>query len=248
MIFSINKPKGLTPLEALTKFKTSLPVLQASRFTYAGRLDPLASGLLLLLDSRDVEFKELYLNLPKTYIATCLFGFKTDTGDVIGLPTETKFLNIAEEDVKINTNKLPGTHFLALPAYTSVPIEGTPMWQLAKEGSPQTLIREMEIFSAELLNFNSISGQDLLTQINTSLSLITGDFRQEKIKAGWTNLLKHHSTYQTTQIEIKCASGVYIRSIVPFLGELLNSSSCLLDLSRTQIGPFNLQSAWAIEP
>ena len=91
MIFAINKPKGLTPLEALTKLQAALPVLHQGRFTYAGRLDPLASGLLLIMDSQDVEFKELYLNLPKTYIATCIFGVKTDTGDVIGLPTQSKF-------------------------------------------------------------------------------------------------------------------------------------------------------------
>jgi tRNA pseudouridine55 synthase len=248
MIFAINKPKGLTPLEALTKFQANLPILEQGRFTYAGRLDPLASGLLLILDSKDVEFKELYLNLSKTYIATCLFGVKTDTGDVIGLPIQSKFTEIPEMDLKINVNKLPGTHFLALPTFTSVPVDGTPMWKLAKEGNPKTVIREMEIFSTELLNFKSISSQDLLSQITSSLNLIKGDFRQEQIKTQWHELLKNQANYQIAKIEINCASGVYIRSIVPFLGELLNSSACLLDLSRTQIGPFKLSSSWTIEP
>jgi len=52
--------------------------------TYAGRLDPLAEGLLLVLTGEECKNKEKYLGLDKEYEVDVLFGFATDTYDILG--------------------------------------------------------------------------------------------------------------------------------------------------------------------
>ena len=52
--------------------------------TYAGRLDPMASGLLIVLAGEETKNKEKYLNLDKEYLFEVLFGFKTVTYDFLG--------------------------------------------------------------------------------------------------------------------------------------------------------------------
>ena len=69
--FKIWKPVGLTPLEAIETLKEKEASLKEAKMTYAGRLDPLASGVLILLAGEDRFNKEDYLKLPKTYEVGC---------------------------------------------------------------------------------------------------------------------------------------------------------------------------------
>jgi tRNA U55 pseudouridine synthase TruB len=82
-ILKIYKNLGETPLECLYRFKADHPVYQETKMTYLGRLDPMAEGLLLVLagNTRD---KEKYLSLDKTYEFEVLWGFESDTYDILG--------------------------------------------------------------------------------------------------------------------------------------------------------------------
>jgi tRNA U55 pseudouridine synthase TruB len=97
------KKLGETPLECLERFKKVKSDLDAVNIrptveggstersnanvpvTYAGRLDPMAEGLLLALSGDAVHEKEKYLGLPKTYLMEVLWGFETDTLDMLGV-------------------------------------------------------------------------------------------------------------------------------------------------------------------
>ena len=78
------KNRGETPLECLNRFKIDNPEYKDEKMTYAGRLDPLAEGLLLVLVGEECKNKEKYLGLDKEYELTVLFGFATDSFDVLG--------------------------------------------------------------------------------------------------------------------------------------------------------------------
>ena len=66
-IINLNKPISITPLEAVKKFQKKNPEYKNKKIGYAGRLDPMAEGILLLL-IEDIN-KEItkYMNLDKTY-------------------------------------------------------------------------------------------------------------------------------------------------------------------------------------
>ena len=85
-IFNVFKPIGISPLGAIKALKEKYPELKNEKMTYAGRLDPLAEGALLILAGNAVHEKEKYLKLDKEYEGEILFGFTTDTYDILGLP------------------------------------------------------------------------------------------------------------------------------------------------------------------
>lgn len=85
-VLVLNKQVGETPLACIERFRVSHPEYQEVKMTYAGRLDPIASGLLIVLTGDKVHEKESYLGLPKTYECVALLGVATDTYDVLGIP------------------------------------------------------------------------------------------------------------------------------------------------------------------
>ena len=62
-VIVLNKKEGETPLEAAESFRYLHKAYKDIKMTYAGRLDPIASGLLLILAGEEIKNKEKYLNL-----------------------------------------------------------------------------------------------------------------------------------------------------------------------------------------
>lgn len=87
-VITIYKKIGETPLEALTRLRESVPEYKEETLSYAGRLDPMAAGVMLVLAGDANKEREKYLNLEKDYSAEILFGISTDTYDTLGLITE----------------------------------------------------------------------------------------------------------------------------------------------------------------
>ncbi|MDR3558554.1 MAG: hypothetical protein P4L61_03415 [Candidatus Pacebacteria bacterium] len=81
----VDKSIGETPLECLERTRLEKGIACDVPMTYAGRLDPLASGKLLILVGEECKEKEKYLGYDKEYEVEVLFGVKTDTGDALGL-------------------------------------------------------------------------------------------------------------------------------------------------------------------
>ena len=77
------KEKGETPLECIERHQLHRP------YTYAGRLDPMAEGVLLVLEGEECKDRERYLSKDKTYEYECIVGIKTDTSDALGCITDT---------------------------------------------------------------------------------------------------------------------------------------------------------------
>lgn len=78
------KKIGQTPLMALEALRFEHPEWVGLPMTYAGRLDPVAEGVLLVLVGEDCKEKDKYLGFTKEYELSILFGFDTDTYDLLG--------------------------------------------------------------------------------------------------------------------------------------------------------------------
>src|SRR5690606_23219787 len=85
-ILQLYKREGETPLECIQRFRAENPSYAEVSMTYLGRLDPMAEGLLLVL-AGDTRKKKAYLELDKRYEFEVLWGFETDTYDMLGLVT-----------------------------------------------------------------------------------------------------------------------------------------------------------------
>ncbi len=217
-VIKIYKKKGKTPLECIRDLKKQDENLKLLPMTYAGRLDPLAEGLLLILVGDEVNKKDDYLKLPKEYEVDILFGFGTDTYDLMGKIIEKKGKDVApspyqfsgprtredEEpdhenwygDFALETQRilqgLTGTIEQSYPPYSSRPVNGKPLFVWAREGK----LGEIEIpkhkvliENIEILNQSEISGEELLKKIINDIGLVNGDFRQKEIVSLWKSKL-----------------------------------------------------------
>jgi tRNA pseudouridine55 synthase len=165
----VNKKAGLTPLECINDLKKNEPKLAHVPVTYAGRLDPLAEGVLVLLIGDECLKKDEYLKLPKEYEVEILFGFETDTYDVMGLVnTMPKILFERSRDVGDGSRcqTIPNSNFGSVsqdttfdealektlsqftgrikqfyPPYSSRTVNGKPLYLWAREGK----LSEIEI-------------------------------------------------------------------------------------------------------
>jgi len=86
MIFNLYKQRGETPLERIERFVKKNPNLKNEKMTYLGRLDPLAEGVLLVGSGEDTtqSKREEFFGLDKEYDFVSIFGFATDTYDILG--------------------------------------------------------------------------------------------------------------------------------------------------------------------
>lgn len=84
------KKEGETPLECINRAKEEGKIAKDQKATYAGRLDPMAEGLLLVLTGDLVHKKDEYIKLSKEYEIEVMLGVSTDTGDILGKIQNTK--------------------------------------------------------------------------------------------------------------------------------------------------------------
>ena len=235
-VLVVNKKRGQTPLDCINELKNKDENLKFLPMTYAGRLDPLAEGVLLLLAGDECLKKEEYLKLPKVYEVSVLFGFSTDTYDVLGkvekdcrfLPELFNFLGPQTRGVgsipdykKLNNSGLTqeikgiledftGYFEQKYPPYSSKTVLGKPLFVWAREGR----LNEIEIPShnvfiekIEILKEGSISGDKLLNKIKEDIGRVKGDFRQEKILGIWEEKLKDKKDFIYKTIDFRVVCG-----------------------------------------
>jgi tRNA pseudouridine55 synthase len=248
-IFNVYKPLGWTPLEAITALKGKFPELKTESITYAGRLDPMAEGVLILLKGKTIKDKDSYLKLPKTYHAQILFGLQTDTYDLLGICGAINTTQISSEEIQSTLHSFIGKQSLKLPPYSSPTVEGKALFQHSRENTLSEIEipkKEFNILNIESLNISEVTWADLLKQIQSKISLINGDFRQQEIIEKWKSLSKDISDTQTflvADLIIECSSGTYIRSIANEAGSRLGTSAVLSNLIRTKVGGCSIKDS-----
>src|SRR5260221_1849491 len=82
---NVYKPKSQTPLQTILKLKQIFPEYQSSTLSYAGRVDQMAQGVILVLVDGENKHRTKYENFQKTYLTDVLFGITTDTYDPLGI-------------------------------------------------------------------------------------------------------------------------------------------------------------------
>ena len=150
-LVGVYKKWGKTPLETLDELRQKYPVLEGVPLSYAGRPDPQAEGLMLVLVGEKKKEREKYLGLNKTYEVEILFGIKTDTGDLFGVPcvdSTGDTLNFSSKNSKDFEDELTtvlksfvGKQQFPYPIYSSKTVQGKPLFQWMNEGK----INEIEI-------------------------------------------------------------------------------------------------------
>ncbi len=262
-IINLYKPVGLTPLQAIDKFRADNPVYKSVKMSYAGRLDPMAEGVLVILVDDENKKMKQYMRLDKEYKAEILIGIRSDSNDVLGIVNidginnttldkreggsenqdgESSSDSVGDtkvKELKKRIKSLKGSYEQKIPAYSSYRIKGKPMFYYARKGQKvDDIMKKVLIKSVKINSIYEISVNRLLKYVLGKIGKVDGDFRQVEIKKKWNDLLKgRDEKFLVADITINCSSGTYIRAIADDLGGLL------LSLKRIRVGRFGIRES-----
>jgi tRNA pseudouridine55 synthase len=242
------KARGETPLQCLDRVRREQAIDASVPMTYAGRLDPLASGELLILVGDACKQKDALLNADKEYEIEVLFGVSTDTGDMLGVITAIAapadgahfFTHQGYQDYAAYVAAYVGRFTQSYPAYSSRPYQGKPLHAHARAGTlPQTMpSKEVEIYSIVTLGHRMLSGAAISREAVEAVASVQGDFRQEEIAASWQHFATRagDALFPLVKLKVSCSSGTYMRALAERLGSDRGMPALAFSILRTRIG------------
>ena len=159
----LDKPPGISSNAALQSAKR---LYRAQKAGHAGTLDPLASGLLVVLFGEATKFAGPLLDAPKEYLARVRLGETTITGDAEGETLARREVHLSDAEIEAVLARFRGVVRQVPPMYSALKRGGRPLYELAREGrNVEREPREVEILALELL---ARDGADLELQVRCS--------------------------------------------------------------------------------
>jgi tRNA pseudouridine55 synthase len=244
VILPLHKPAGWTPLEALEALRACTPALAGEPMVYAGRLDPMAEGVLLVLTGADRFDLPAHLAHDKQYVATILFGVRSDTYDALGRITRGGDPDPARCLAAVAA--LGGTHVLPLPAWSAYRVRGRPLHAWASEGRIAEIevpTREMRVTAVDGAAALSTRIPTFFADVHARIDRVRGTFRQAEALADWARLRDADPPLVTVTATLTVTSGTYVRALAEDVGARLGVGGLLLALRRTRVGPYGAETA-----
>ena len=111
-------------------------ILKTKKIGHSGTLDPMATGLLLLLIGREATKKQdQFLKLSKTYEGVLKLGEETSSWDAYSEVVSVKDVPpLTPEKIEAAARRLTGTIRQPIPFYSAKRINGKRMYEMAREG------------------------------------------------------------------------------------------------------------------
>jgi len=159
----LDKPVGLSSNAALQAAKR---LYRAAKAGHAGTLDPLASGLLLVLFGDATKFAGPQLDAEKSYLATIRLGVSTTTGDAEGEVVERRTVSVTEPQIEAVLENFRGSIWQVPPMYSALKLDGRPLYLLAREG--KTVERRPRAIVIYELEQSALRGDNLELRVRCS--------------------------------------------------------------------------------
>jgi tRNA pseudouridine55 synthase len=245
-ILNINKPLGLTSYDVIRILKNKYP---GEKIGHAGTLDPLAEGVLIcLVGSESTKRQNEFLNVKKEYEFEVLFGFKTDTYDILGLIEEMKEYNA--DEIKTEIGKLLSNYIgdikQPVPPFSAVKIKGRPLYRWYLSGEIENVdipVKEIFIEKIEIISRRIIDTDELKNEVYELLNSVSSGFRQNQVKESWEHCIKLNKRYLLVKFQAQVSKGTYVRALANQMGKDLGIGACTTTIKRTQVGNFNIKDS-----
>lgn len=213
-IVLVDKPSGITSHDVVNRVRKATGI---KKIGHAGTLDPLATGLLIILISREFTRQQSkFLKQDKQYLVTGRLGITTDSYDIDGKVTKevdkAEVEKVTKEEIEEALQSFKGEITQTVPAYSAVKVKGKKLYELARKDKvdlKKLPKRQMTIQNIELVEFDGKKGE--------------------------------------FNLKVDCSSGTYIRSLVHDLGQKLGVGATVVQLRRTKIGKMKVEDGVKIE-
>jgi tRNA pseudouridine55 synthase len=152
-IVILDKPSGMTSHDVVARVRR---IFKMKRVGHSGTLDPLATGVLVILLGKSTKLFEKFEAFDKAYKATMIFGQKTTTADIQGkIIQESPFEHLTKEQIKNSLKVFVGNIEQIPPMVSAVKINGKRLYELARKGiEVKREPRKIRIDKLELMDFD----------------------------------------------------------------------------------------------
>lgn len=130
-VLAIDKPQGMTSHDVVGKVRR---LYHTRKVGHTGTLDPMATGVLVILIGRAAKAAEYLSVHNKAYTAVMRLGLTTDTEDVTGQTLTTSAGTPALEDVLKAAKGFEGEILQTPPMYSALKVNGQKLVDLARRG------------------------------------------------------------------------------------------------------------------
>jgi tRNA pseudouridine(55) synthase len=253
----INKKVGETPLEAAEAWRQSKNLPADIPLAYAGRLDPLASGKLLVLIGDECKVQERYHSFDKTYEFSVLCGVASDTGDVMGRLHGTTYPQtiVTKKVIQPVLTSFVGALELPYPVFSAKTVQGKPLHTWAMEGRLSEItiptktstvykltLQRIEEKSRVAIYHEALKKINSIPPVTEARKALGNDFRRTDVRADW-EIFRHagNAADRFSIIHLSCtaSSGTYMRSLAEAIGKELGIQSLAYHIHRTEIGRYH---------
>jgi tRNA pseudouridine55 synthase len=221
----VDKPSGPTSHDVVAQMRRAL---HETRIGHTGTLDPMATGVLLLVVGKATRLAKFLTASDKSYDAVVRFGFATDTADAQGRPLgpASDRPMPSREAVEAALDAFRGTFLQQPPAFSAKKIDGQRSYKLARAARVDLAPRTSHLAPLDPPALPALPAPVSVTAHAIRVVSQDGD----------------HVT-----LRLDCSAGFYVRSLAHDLGERLGVGAHLAALRRTRTGDFGLDRALALD-
>jgi len=153
-VLLVDKPQGITSHDVVDRVRR---LYRTRRVGHAGTLDPMATGLLIVLVGKATKASDQLMAEEKEYLGEATLGVVTDTQDAVGATLETNLVpDIAVAQVRAALASMLGEQLQVPPMHSAKKIGGRKLYDLARKGVEVAREpRAIRIDAFELLSWES---------------------------------------------------------------------------------------------
>ncbi len=163
-VLLVDKPTGCTSHDIVDFVRRRF---QFKKVGHCGTLDPLATGLLMLVIGKATKIQDLLMAEDKAYIGTMKLGQVTDSQDSDGKVTEEKPVpTLTQEQVEAVMKEFTGDFYQIPPMVSALKKQGVPLYKLARAG--KTVEREPRLVHISYYRIHHWASPELKFEIGCS--------------------------------------------------------------------------------
>ena len=170
-VLIVNKPEGITSHDVVGKIRK---LYGTRKVGHTGTLDPLATGVLVILLGRAAKAAEYLVADRKTYLARLTLGLTTDTEDITGKVLAQCEDIPSTDEVKSACGEFLGKIKQIPPMYSALKVDGKKLYDLAREGiEVERKARDIEIFRLDVTTTDKANEYELLVECSSGTYIRT---------------------------------------------------------------------------
>lgn len=221
-ILLVDKARGVSSFDIIRKIRKIFACGRKTgpirKIGHAGTLDPIATGLVIVLINGATRMSAEFLNLDKVYSAQIFVGTSTDTYDATGRTVDSVALAPDYFSVPDNVSRFEhavlsfgGEIMQEPPMFSALKKDGSPLYKLARKG----VVVDREPRKCFIYSISR-----------------SGGFEYDPGRSGFV-----------TGFEVRCSKGTYIRSLCNDIGGKFGVPCHMSGLRRVSVGNFHVSAA-----